>query len=171
MNEVVWVDVVELLMVDHLSIRLLVRCGLCVREVGEFAAFHDFIVGCHARIEDEVVFPILKEHFRDVDDEFVKLVEWIGNDHKLLDTLAGNVIGYGGSGGREIYEDRLNLYFKLLMEHNLREEKQIFPIWLKELPGEVRVKATEQARKIIMEFGLRKYTEITGLSEEAFKLI
>jgi len=165
------VDVVELLMVDHLSIRLLVRCGLCVREVGEFASFHDFVVGCHARIEDEVVFPVLREHFSGVDEGFVKLVEWIGNDHRLLDTLAGNVIGYGRSGEREVYEDRLNLYFKLLMEHNLREEAQLFPRWFQDLPREVRVRATEEARKIIVEFGLKKYTEITGLSEEAFKLI
>lgn len=164
-------DVVELLMMDHLSIRLLVRCGLCVREVGEFAAFHDFVAGCHARIEDEAVFPMLKEYFSEMDETFVKLVEWIGNDHKLLDTLAGNVIGYGRSGERETYEDRLNLYFKLLMEHNLREEAQLFPRWFKDLPQDVRTKATEDARRIIMAFGLKKYTEITGLSEEAFKLI
>lgn len=60
---------------------------------------------------------------------------------------------------------------ELLMERNLCEESQLFPHWLQDLPREVRVKATEDARRIIMEFGLEKYTEITVLSEEPFKLI
>lgn len=164
-------DVVELLMVEHLSIRLMFKCNLCVREVGEFKSFHDFIVGCHAKIEDEIVFPLLKKRFSGVDDSFAKLVQWISNDHKLLDTLANNVIGYGLSGDREIYEERLNLYFKLLMEHNLREESQLFPRWFSDIDAETRMEAMEQARKVIMEYGLNKYTEITGLSEEAFKLM
>ncbi len=89
---------VDVLMVEHLSIRLLSRCGLYIGDVEEFASFHDFILSCHAKIEDEIVFPILSKYYSGRDEDFVKLVRWIGNDHKLLDTLAKNVVRYGRTG-------------------------------------------------------------------------
>lgn len=164
-------DLVELLMVEHSSIRLLARCNSCIREMDNFVTFHKFIARCHARVEDEFVFPVLKKHFEGVDKDFVMLVQRISSDHKLLDKLAGRIVEYGRSGNWKTYENRLGVYFRLLTYHNSWEEKALFPRWLKDISQDTRDEVIEQAKKIIMRFGLDKYTEITGLSEEAFKLI
>lgn len=53
-------DIAEMLVVDHLSIRLWVKCNPFKVGVDEFSSFHEFIVNCHAKIEDEILFPTLK---------------------------------------------------------------------------------------------------------------
>lgn len=164
-------DVVEILMVDHLSIRMIIKCGLTRMGVDEFSSLHGFIVNCHARIEDDLVFPVLKKHYMDSYEEYAKLVEWIGNDHRLLETLGNKTISYGIDKDWINYRRRLNLYFKILVEHNLREEVEIFPNWLNEIDRETRRKYTAKAKEIIEEYGLEKYTRLTGFSSEAFKII
>ena len=164
-------DVVEILMVDHLSIRLLARCRPLEISLDEFSNLHDFIVNCHAKIEDEIVFPVLREHYIGEYEEYAKLVEWIGNDHKLLETLGNRTIEYGVDKDWENYRRRLNLYFKILVEHNHREEEEIFPKWLREIDNVIRSKCTEKAKRIIEGYGLEKYTKLTGFSKEAFEII
>jgi hemerythrin superfamily protein len=164
-------DVVEVLIIDHISIRLLAKCNPYIKSVDEFVSFHDFIVNCHAKIEDDIVFPALKNLYKGKYEEFVKLIEWISNDHKLLDTLGNKVIEYGRAGRQENYRERLSLYFKILLEHNTREESQLFPNWFKEIANTTRTSCTKRARKIIENYGLEKYTKLTGFSSEAYKII
>ncbi len=164
-------DVVEFLIIDHLAIRLLVKCSSLKVCVEEFASFHDFIVNCHAEIEDKIVFPTMKKFYQDKSMEYTKLIEWVGNDHQLIGTLGVNVIKYGEGGDIDSYKNRLDLYFKLLIEHNLREEKDIFPNWLLDIDEETRKRCSEEAKRVIEKYGIEKYTELTGLSADIYKII
>lgn len=124
----------------------------------EFLNFHNFIVNCHARIEDEVVFPTLKEYYLRDFLEYAKLIEWVGNDHKLLEKLGDSIIQYGIRGEEENYRSRLELYFKILKDHNLREENQIFPNWFKDISENIRGICTSRSKKIIDRFFMEKST-------------
>jgi hemerythrin superfamily protein len=129
----------------------------------EFRSFHNFIVNCHARIEDMVVFPTLKEFYVEDFPEYAKLVDWIGNDHKLLEKLGNSVIEYGSRGSLENFNVRLELYFKILMEHNLREERQLFPNWFRDIDEDIRNGCTSRSMQVIDEFFWEKYIGVTGL--------
>lgn len=93
--------------------------------------------------------------------EYVKLIELVGNDHELLKALGNRVIEYGKRGDFENYNKRLELYFKILLEHNIREEEQIFPSWKRDIDENTKNECTRLSRKIIEEYGVGKYTKIT----------
>ncbi len=151
-------DSVDVLLFEHSIIRLKEKELTKIESaISDFNDFNDFVVNCHAKHEDEIVFPILISKNQD-DKDYVSYVKRISADHKLIATLGNNIVSWIKEKNYEMLERRLPLYFKILLEHNSNEEKDIFVRWKPEY--------SVSYKKVILEYGVDKYTKITGASRE-----
>ncbi len=151
-------DSVDALLFEHSIIRLKSKELSDIKNAFEsFKNFNDFVINCHARHEDDIVFPILMKK-EEKDQEFVKYVMRISADHKLIATLGNNIEKWINEKNFEMLERRIPLYFRTLLEHNLNEEKEIFVRWKHEY--------AVPFKHIIIDFGTENYKSITGASDE-----
>jgi hemerythrin superfamily protein len=151
-------DSIDVLLFEHSVIRLKSKeLSEIKNAVDGFIPLNDFVINCHAKHEDEIVFPILMKK-EENDPEFVKYVKRISADHKLIATLGDNIERWINEKNFEMLERRIPLYFKTLLEHNLNEEKDIFVRWNPEYAASFK--------HIIISFGTEKYRLITGASDE-----
>ena len=101
---------------------------------------HQFIINWHAKIEDKYVFPVLEGMGINVKP--------LSNDHLLIEK-------YGNSVLKERRKDWAERYIRIVIDHNLNEEK-IFP---KKLDDEIM-------KKILADMkNYQGYFEFTGLDE------
>lgn len=149
---------VELLMVEHAALRLHFRFA---RDVNSDAIYEveEFVRNCHARVEDEVIFPKLRESGNAKLEQVLSRLE---ADHKLIDTIGDQIKTRTAQGDVETLRKRISLYMSTVESHNSSEESLIFQYWK---AGEEQ-DAVSKARKIIEEFGLNRYFMITGISEK-----
>ncbi|EQB71015.1 MAG: hypothetical protein AMDU1_APLC00040G0001, partial [Thermoplasmatales archaeon A-plasma] len=99
--------------------------------------------------------------------DMVSTIEQIKADHKLIDTLAGNIAKWQDKGDTDLVNERFPLYLRLLRDHNLSEDRLVFP-WWKELDLREVKSSIKEAEAIIDSFGRENYMEIIGLSPESF---
>ena len=151
-------NIIEILETDHIAIRLLDRCIRDEMDVESFKSFHDFVVNLHAKIEDDILFPSLKEAYKDNED-IVYLINRIHSDHLLLKKLGDKIIEYGEKGEESLYRKRLDRYMIILIDHNRSEEKLLFPLW-KDVDPEIKSNADKMAQELVSKFGYGKYTSI-----------
>lgn len=163
-------DLAEILMTEHLAIRHLRKSFTVTEDIDLFRDFHLYVKECHIEIEEKLLFPVLEAHNWEDSDEFSFKAEQIKADHRLLETLSENLLKWHEKGSTITFGQRFPLYFKLLVEHNSREEDYVFPRWAgiteDELKGTVK-----EAENIIKSFGKTEYLNITGMSEKAFEYI
>ncbi len=151
-------NTVDLLLFEHSVIRIRANEALLSMPSKElFKDIHDLVVNLHARVEDEVVLPAVIEE-NEKDQEFVKYVKRISADHKLIETLGNNIIEWYEQGNAEMLSRRVPLYFKVLTEHNMNEERDIF--------HRLRTNLGNRGKPYIAEFGVERYSRITGISSE-----
>lgn len=129
----------------------------------------EFVRNCHAKVEDEIVFPILKSRLNFMDKEQVVLnvLSRLEADHKLIDRIGGEIKLRTVEGNSQLLSKRISLYCSTVKTHNFAEETQIFPYWQNdfETPD-----TRERVMKIIRQFGMSRYYEITGSSQELIKM-
>lgn len=154
-------DLAELLMFEHAVIRI--KSELIGSDNSSFGEMNRFVLKWHANIEDEIFFPTLREQFSE-NNELVSDVKRIGADHKLIQTLGENLEKWKSEGKEERFRERLDLYVKLLREHNDLEEEALFPYW-KILPDEVKAKTMEKTVGAFNPGILGWYCAYTGISE------
>ncbi len=159
-------DLVEILSVEHLAIRHLVG-NFRLSRFEELVRFDDYLVQSHIEIEEKILFPRLKRYEWDDGPSYTREVDRIAADHKLLNTLFSNIVSWHDEGKDELASKRLQLYFRLLQEHNDSEEKLIFPRW-KSISSDERDEALEGAFKIIESRGIEQYLETVKFSENSF---
>lgn len=158
-------DIAEILMTEHACIRH-IRDNFTLEDNGDlFVDFVDYLKLCHIEIEEKVLVPVLKEILDGDKLVFSKTVERIMADHRLLETLAQNIIKWREGPNFDIVKERSPLFFKLLVEHNNSEEVSIFPNWKNIDPIQDR-DTVSQSKSIIESFGIRRYERITGISVE-----
>lgn len=150
--------IIEVLETDHIAIRLLNRCIAEEMDVESFKSFHDFIVNLHAKIEDDILFTTLRETYKD-HEEILYLIDRIHNDHLLLRKLGDKVIEYGEKEEKSMYKKRLDMYMKILIDHNRSEEKLLFPLW-ENVSEADKEEADKKALDLVHKFGYGKYTSI-----------
>jgi hemerythrin superfamily protein len=158
-------SLVEILTVEHMSIRTMevIRGSF---DYDSFVAFRSYLKECHIEIEEKICFPIL-ETFQFPDAKaFSSKVERIKADHKLIDTLAVNIIRWTEDGKTEMLETRLPLFYKLLTEHNTKEENDLFPRW-DLMDSEMLKSSSSDAMSIIDSFGRKEYMKIIGFNESS----
>jgi|SRR5579862_1105156 len=157
-------NIIELLMVEHASLRLHFQFA---RRAGDWDLIYDveeFVRGCHARVEDVVVFPHLEEILTVPDrDNFLKTISRLEADHKLIDTIGEQIRLRTAQGSDpETLRKRILLYATTVESHNSSEESLIFQFWES---GNDDKWITEKTLEIIREFGLNRYFQVTGISE------
>jgi len=169
-KDIIVMKIIEILETDHVAIRLLDRCISEEMDVESFKSFHDFIVGLHAKIEDEVLFPAFKEAYKD-SDEVLYLVDRLYSDHLLLKKLGEKIIEYGESGELSLYKKRLERYMIILIDHNRSEEKLLFPLW-KYVDEKIREEA-EKYHELVSKYAddaQEEHEKMMALFEEADSL-
>jgi len=129
-------------------------------------SIEEFVRSCHARVEDEIVFPILKTRLDLLGKEQVvkNVLERLEADHRLIDKIGEQIRLRTVEGNLELLSKRISLYCSTVETHNTTEEVEIFPYWDLE-ESDTR----EKVMKIIRQFGLSRYYDITGSSEELIK--
>lgn len=150
--------IIEILETDHVAIRLLHRCVSQKMDVESFKSFHDFIIDLHARIEDEILFPILEKAYSDSED-ILYLIKRFYSDHLLLKKLGSKIIEYGETGQEALYNQRLERYMIILIDHNKSEERLLFPLWNK-ADKSLQEEADKKVADLVSKFGYGKYTSI-----------
>jgi hemerythrin superfamily protein len=156
-------NVFELLMVEHAVLRIRLSQLTATRDKRLFEVCNRFVLECHARVEDEVAFPLLEKNAPQAS-------RWLGKleaDHRLISTLAANMVSWIKEGKDDLYERRLDTYIKTVVDHNLAEETLVFPLWKHVADGG---DALGRAKAIIRGFGEKEYFEFTGISREFYDL-
>ena len=130
----------------------------------------EFVRNCHAKVEDEVVFPALRTVLKleNKEDTITEVLNRLEADHKLIDKIGEQIRVRTVEGDAEILSKRISLYFSTVETHNTVEERQLFPYWINSAEQERVLR--QRAMKIIGDFGLNRYYEITGFSEELLKM-
>lgn len=162
-------DLVEILLGEHLAIKG-VSAGSGSQRLDKLRDFHEYLVECHVEIEEKILFPLLYEHSWDDSLPYRSTIDRIISDHRLIDTLGKNLIKWAESGDTERFRNRIPLYFRLLIEHNEREEATVFGRW-KKIGTDDAAGARKDAVNLIHTFGERRYMRVTGLTEDAFNYI
>ncbi|MDG6928224.1 MAG: hemerythrin domain-containing protein [Nitrososphaerota archaeon] len=156
-------DPVDLLLYEHSALRVLKSEWEGGYQRVDFKTLNDFVVNHHARVEDIYVFPMIKASNPD-DLDLAKSVDRISADHKLIETLGSNIVKWINSNDIDMLKRRIPVYWKILSEHNMTEEKAVF----------YRLKGTLDSVNGIVEsiksFGIDEYIKITGISSSMLEM-
>jgi hemerythrin superfamily protein len=156
-------------MVEHASLRLRFRVMKEIQNYNSIYAIEEFVRSCHAKVEDDVVFPMLRLILESQGKQAVitNFLNRLGADHRLIDTIGEQIRLRTIEGKSDILEKRILLYCSTVETHNTSEETQIFSYWIPDAAQEQD--AVKRALKIIREFGISRYYDIMGFSEELMK--
>ena len=161
-------DLAEILMLEHFAIkdaRWLVGGPF---DSQRFSRFRSYLKNCHIEVEEKICFPIL-EGFTFTDSAvFNDRVERIKADHKLIDTLAQNLLKWSESGNSDLLKERTPLFYRLLTDHNATEETDLFPRWA-DIDKKTLKDTTKDALSVIESFGRGEYMESLGLNYSTFR--
>ena len=157
---------VDILMIEHVSIRQISKCASQNPIELDLVAFQRYLEECHIEIEEKIVFPSIESAGADKAD-LKATINRIKADHRLIGKLAANLIQWKSQENIGLFQQRFPLYFKLLTEHNSSEDQLVFPLWNKFDPKILKSDAKEAAN-IIESFGVKEYLAVTGLSHEAY---
>lgn len=153
-------NIIEQLMAEHSSLR--VRFGYLGVNSESIYELEDFVRNCHAKIEDEVVFPEMR---KSPESKYIEeIVSRLEADHKLIDTIGDQIKQRTVEGDLDILRKRIQLYANTVLSHNSNEETLLFDHW--KVSQNVESHAVFSARKIIENFGSNRYFSITGISEK-----
>lgn len=164
------VDLAELLMVEHTSIRLISKYSHEMRSLDNFIIFNDYLVNDHVEVEEKILFPLVVDYDWADRKEFESTVNRIKSDHRLIETLAGNLIKWKETGRDDLVVLRLPLFFKTLADHNASEDAQVFPRWAS-LDSEDKMSALKEALDIIESNSEALYSKVTGISNDMLNYI
>ncbi len=158
-------------MVEHASLRLHFQFARRSANWDSIYEVEEFVRSCHAKVEDEVVFPKLQESLKDPDREnHLKILSRLEADHRLIDTIGEQIRLRTSQGSdEETLRKRILLYATTVESHNASEESLIFPYW--NVSGSDLNEVILPAMKIIREYGLNRYYQLTGISERLLESV
>lgn len=163
-------DAVELLIVEHLQCKAFRKLQDVSPDFERFREFHEFLLNVHIEVEEKIVFPALYEPLWDDSKEYRATINLVSADHKLLDKLAQNLVKWKEGGKEELYSERMPLYSRLLIEHNEKEESDIFSRW-KKLDSSIYKSASKEINNVISSFGIENYRKAMDLTASAFNYL
>ncbi|MDG6908414.1 MAG: hemerythrin domain-containing protein [Nitrososphaerota archaeon] len=160
-------NIIELVMVEHASLRLHFRF---VREKSAEPIFEveDFVRNCHARVEDEIVFPSLEQMVGTESQQLTKIISRLEADHRLIEKIGEQIKIHTAQDESEALRKKILLYADTVESHNSSEETLIFQFW--KADSEKERESIDKARKIIEEFGRERYFRVTVISERLFDM-
>ena len=125
----------------------------------------------HVEVEEKIVFPELIEPQWEDHKQYAEKIEKIKADHKLINTLATNLKKWYDGEDIKTYNDRIPLYFRLLVDHNTLEEREVFPRWKDLNNFDENGKLAKECMNIIETYGEDDYLKKMDLSEGAFRYL
>lgn len=157
-------------MVEHASLRLRFRVMREDQNFDSIYALEEFIRSCHAKVEDEIVFPVLRDLLLSQGKQQIvqDVLRRLEADHRLIETIGDQIKLRTVQGDSETLTKRISLYCTTVETHNAAEETQIFPYWNPGINQEKEV--ASNAIKIMNLFGMNRYFETTGISQELLKM-
>ena len=160
-------NIIELIMVEHASLRLHFRF---VREKSADTIFEveDFVRNCHARVEDEIIFPSLRQMLGSNNEQLTRIISRLEADHKLIKKIGEQIKVSTVQDETEAMRKKILLYADTVESHNSSEETLIFQFWQADEAKENE--SVMQAKSIIEEFGRERYFKMTGISERLFDM-
>jgi hemerythrin superfamily protein len=158
-------------MVEHVSLRLHFQFARKTANWDSIYEVEEFVRDCHARVEDEVVFPKLQESLKDPDREnHLRNLSRLEADHRLIGTIGEQIRLRTEQGtDMETLRKRILLYATTVESHNASEESLNFT-YLKE-SDDNQNEVIPSAMKIVREYGLNRYFQLTGISEKLLELV
>ena len=163
-------DLAELLMMEHASIRVISFSSHGMDSLDNFVVFNNYLKNVHIDVEEKILFPLVVDFDWADRKEFEATVNRIKSDHRLIETLAENLIKWKESGKEELIALRLPLFYKTLTDHNNSEEGQIFPRWVY-LDSENTRSALREALSVIESNSEELYEKVTGISHDLLDYI
>ncbi len=163
-------DLAEILMIEHMAIRHIRNKVERKPDYQMLDEFHDYLKRCHIEIEEKILFPILLDNPSESDPGFKEEAKRIMADHKLIQALFENLARWSERQDIANFKSRFPLYFRLLQEHNDKEDASVFPHW-KSIGVRELKSAKLEASSVIESFGRKRYLEVTGLSEDSYAYI
>ncbi len=156
-------NLIELLMAEHASFRVYFRH---LRYLNSDFIFEldDFVTNCHARVEDEVVFPEMRKSAGSENKDVETATKRMEEEHKLLQLLGNSIRVAVAEGGKDVDRGKVLLYIDTLESHNSSEETLLFKGWKGN--GEQEAQAVSGTMRIIHDFGVERYLKVTGFSQE-----
>lgn len=156
-------NLTELLMAEHAALRVYFRH---LRYLNSDFLFEldDFVVNCHAKIEDEVVFPEMRKLAGPEDRGVETTTKRMEDEHRLLQMLGNGIRVAVAEGSKDVDRGKVMLYADTLESHNSSEETLLFPGW--KASGEQEAQAVSGALRIIHDYGVERYLKVTGFSQE-----
>ena len=164
-------DIVEILMIEHLAMKRMKEKQVTGISNEEFSSFHGFLMNVHVEVEEKIVFTELIEPQWEEHTQYAEQIEKIKADHKLINTLATNLKKWYDEGNIKTYNDRIPLYFRLLVDHNTLEEREVFPRWKDLNKFDESGKLAKECMNIIETYGEGDYLKRISLSEAAFRYL
>lgn len=161
-------NIIELIMVEHASLRLHFRF---VREKSTDPIFEveDYVRNCHARIEDEIIFPGLKQMLGSKNEQLTRVISRLEADHKLIEMIGEQIKVSTAQDQTEALRKKVMLYADTVESHNSSEESLIFQFWQPDKAKENE--SMTNAKDIIEEFGRERHFRVTGISEKLFDMV
>src|SRR5579875_1856254 len=122
-------DLVELLMAEHATLRLHFKF---FKELPEDSIFEidSFLIKCHSKVEDDIVFRMLEDKLlrtSSSNERLERIFKKIREDHMLLASFSDQIRSWTVEGENQLLKERLALYADTVLSHNSAEEVQIFP--------------------------------------------
>jgi len=154
------------MMIEHAAIRLHLR-SIREKNADSIYELDDFVRNCHAKIEDEIVFPKLKQMVGMKGEELVKTLSRLEADHRMIEKIGDVIRAKTAEGDPETAHKRTMLYADVMESHNSNEEMLVFPHWLPNDPKE-ESEIMAKARRIIEVYGRDRYFRVTGFSEKLY---
>lgn len=157
-------NIIEMLKVEHLAIKKYINNITPQNRYQTFMDLKDFVFSVHAMTEDMVFFPRMLAYLR-MPEDLTETIKRISNDHKLLETLAENLMKWKEEGREDLIDSRIELFFETLIEHNEKEEMEIFSREeVFEYPESYEVNS--EAWEIVRRYGVAKYEKYVGVSDD-----
>jgi len=151
-------DLVELLMSEHASLRIYFR-HLKGMRFDSFFELDGFVNDCHVRMEGEALFPALNVSTKRLQTE-----------HEALKMLSNGIRVSVAEDKSELDKNKVALYADTSESHNTSEEKTVFKEW-RQVSKDKREEASTRGLEIIGSFGLERYLRITDFSSEFLSLL
>lgn len=160
-------NIIELVMVEHASLRLHFRF---VRERSNDPIFEveDFVRNCHAKAEDEIIFPALKQMAGSRNEQLIRVIARLQEDHRLIEMIGEQLKVSTAQDETEALRKKVMLYADTVESHNSSEESLIFQFWHADKTRESE--SVAKAKRVVDEFGRERYFRITGISEKLFDM-
>ena len=160
-------------MMEHASLRLHFQFARKTANWDAIYEVEEFVKYCHANVEDQIVFPRLQKMLEKRPDResILKSLSRLEADHRLIDAIGDQIRQRTIQGGDvDTLRKRILLFATTVESHNSSEESLVFPYWEAEEKAAASVE-TEQTFKVVREFGLSRYFEVTGISEKLLETL